>query len=102
MPPLQPGSSRFAGGRPFVLGRFARGVQLQRCKAAFFCRLGNLEPVFDGLDAAACDDLSTIVVPGDQARRVDALYDVVAELGHQVALQELRLQALESRRARNR
>ena len=96
------------------MGRFARGFQLQRCKnlkAAFFGRLRNLEPVFDGLDAAACEDLSATAVSGAQEmeatlaaarrqeRRVDDLYDVVAELGHQVALQELRLQALEAARA---
>ena len=114
MPPLQTLSSSFTAGRPFALGRFARGFQLQRCKnlnAAFFGRLRNLEPVFDGLDAAACEDLSATAASGAQdmeatlaaarrqERRVDNLYDVVAELGHQVALQELRLQALEAARA---
>ena len=98
---------------PFALGRFARGFSLQRRKnlnAAIFGRLSHLRPIFDGLDNAAFEELSENPAAGSQEaaatlaaargleRRVDHLYDVVAELGHHLALAELRLQALEAPR----
>ena len=101
MPPLQT-SLRFAGGRRVVLGRFARGVRMQRCKAAFFRRLGRLEPVFDGLDAMACEDVSATAASDMGTTTVErTLHDVVADLAHQVALQEIRLQALERQSRRS-
>ena len=100
-PPLQT-SLRFAGGRRVVLGRFARGVRMQRCKAAFFRRLGTLEPVFDGLDAMACEDVSATAASDMGTTTVErTLHDVVADLAHQVALQEIRLQALERQSRRS-
>ncbi|CAE7843517.1 unnamed protein product [Symbiodinium sp. KB8] len=82
MPPLQTLPSSFAGQQRFVLGRFARGVRMQRCKADFFRRLGTLEPVFNDLDAMACEDLSATPLDahGQEQR---TLHDVVADLAHQ-------------------
>ena len=95
IPPLQT-SLGFAGERRVSLGRFARGVRMQRCKAAFFRRLGTLEPVFDGLDAIDCEDASAAAASEAGTTTVErTLHDVVADLAHQVAVQELRLQALE-------
>ena len=92
IPPLQP-SLGFPGARRVSLGRFARGVRIQRAKDAFFRRLGTLEPVFNGLDDM---DASAAATPEGDATTADrALHDVVADLAHQVAVQELRLQALE-------
>ena len=111
MPPLRTLASSFT--LPFTLGRFARGFRIQRRKhlnAAFFGRLSQLRPIFDGLDNAAIEDLAENPASGSQEaeaslaaargleRRVDDLYDVVAELGHHLALAELRLQALEAHR----
>ncbi|CAE7460719.1 unnamed protein product [Symbiodinium necroappetens] len=111
MPPISAPSSTFA--RPCSLGRFARGFQRQRRKhlsAALSSRLQQLHPVFDRLDAAAFEDLAADPVSGSQdadailaaygrqVQRVDDLYDVVAELGHHLALAELRIQALEAER----
>ena len=92
IPPLQP-SLGCAGERRVSLGRFARGVRMQRCKDAFFRRLGALEPVFSGLDDMDASAAATPEVATTTADRT--LHDVVADLAHQVAVQELRLQALE-------
>ena len=92
IPPLQP-SLGFVGVRRFPLGRFARGVRIQRVKDAFFRRQGALEPVFSGLDDM---DASAAVASAEDTAPVGrSLPEIVADLARHVVMQERRIQALE-------
>ena len=83
IPPLQP-SLGFVGVRRFPLGRFARGVRVQRAKDAW-----ALEPVFSG-DASAA-----VASAEDTAPVGRSLPEIVADLAQHVVRQERRIQALE-------